>query len=190
MLGLEKSKLALRALGTDQILFRQGDAATAIYHVETGRLRLERHTEDGHHMILHSAGPGEFLAEAALFSEFYHCDAVAVSASQVRVYPKKDVLAAMVADPVSAEGLVAYMARQLQKLRHRAELRTIRSARKRVMLYLEHHADKDRKVWIEGELQQIAAELGLTREAFYRTLAKLEREGMIQRNESILEVIA
>lgn len=107
----------------------------------------------------------------------------------MRVYPKKDVLAAMVADPVSAEGLVAYMARQLQKLRHRAELRTIRSARKRVMLYLEHHADEDMRVRIEGELQQIAAELGLTREAFYRALAHLMREGAIRRNDNMLEII-
>lgn len=189
MLGLEKAKLILRDLRLDQVLFRQGDAATAIYFVEKGRLRLERHSEDGHHLTLHSAGPGEFLAEASLFSDFYHCDAVAVSAAQVRVYPKRDVLAAMLADPASAEGLVAYMARQLQKLRHRAELRTIRSARRRVMLYLEHHTEEHRQVKVEGELQQIAAELGLTREAFYRTLATLEREGVIRRQEDIIEIV-
>jgi CRP/FNR family transcriptional regulator, dissimilatory nitrate respiration regulator len=49
------------------------------------------------------------------------------------------------------------------------------------MLYLDLHAGPQGLLTLKGELQDIASELGLTREAFYRTLASLERAGVIER---------
>ena len=40
-------------------------------------------------MILHSAYRGEFFAEASLFADAYHRDAVAAAPSSVRVYQSK-----------------------------------------------------------------------------------------------------
>jgi DNA-binding MarR family transcriptional regulator len=58
----------------------------------------------------------------------------------------------------------------------------VRSAKERVMLYLELNAGPGgRTVNLRGQLQDIASELGLTREALYRTLASLERAGAIER---------
>lgn len=48
------------------------------------------------------------------------------------------------------------------------------------MLYLDFRADGE-TVQLHGELQEIASELGLTREALYRTLATLEQVGAIER---------
>jgi DNA-binding Lrp family transcriptional regulator len=51
-----------------------------------------------------------------------------------------------------------------------------------VMLYLDSSAGPDgRTVNLQGQLQDIASDLGLTREALYRTLASLERAGAIKR---------
>ena len=50
------------------------------------------------------------------------------------------------------------------------------------MLYFELNAGPDgHSVNLRGQLQDIASELGLTREALYRTLASLERVGWIER---------
>jgi CRP-like cAMP-binding protein len=58
----------------------------------------------------------------------------------------------------------------------------IHSAKERVMLYFDFHADLNGGVVnLRSQLQDIAGELGLSREAFYRTLASLEREGAIER---------
>jgi len=43
-----------------------------------------------------------------------------------------------------------------------------------------------RTITIEGQLQDIAAEVGLTREALYRTLAGLEAEGVLARVGSVM----
>ena len=53
--------------------------------------------------------------------------------------------------------------------------------------YLRLRADLDRRsIAIEGQLQDIAAEIGITREALYRTLAPLEAEGSIAREGSAI----
>jgi CRP-like cAMP-binding protein len=174
----------VRDLAAGETLFKQGDRAAAIYKVEGGRLRLVRRTVDDHLVILHTARRGEFFAEASLFAEAYHCDAVAAAPARVRVYPKASVMAALRSDPALAESFMARLAHQLQELRARMELRNIRSARERVLQYLRLRAGRGRSIAIEGQLQDMAAEVGVTREALYRTLAALEAEGSVTRTEA------
>ena len=175
----------VRVLAPGELLFRQGDRAGAIYKIETGRLRLIRRTIDDHLVILHAARRGEFFAEASLFAETYHCDAIAAVQSSIRVYPKEIVIKALRADPALADAFMARLAHQLQELRARMELRNIRSARDRVLQYLRLRAGVNgRSITIEGQLQDVAAEIGITREALYRTLAALEAEEYLTRTEN------
>jgi len=182
--SLEAGSVA-RVLAPGELLFRQGHRAWAIYKVETGRLRLIRRTIDDRLVILHTARRGELFAEASLFAETYHCDAIAAVQSSVRVYPKEIVIKALRADPALAEAFMAPLAYQLQELRARLELRNIRSARDRVLQYLRLRAGiHGRSITIEGQLQDVAAEIGITREALYRTLATLEAEEYLTRTEN------
>jgi CRP/FNR family transcriptional regulator, dissimilatory nitrate respiration regulator len=175
-----ESGSTVRVLAPGDLLFRQGDPAAAIYKVESGRLRLIRRTVDDHLVILHTARRGEFFAEASLFAEAYHCDAVAAVQSRVRTYQKAMVMDALRKEPALAEAFMARLAHQLQEIRARMELRNIRSARERVLQYLRLRVH-NRSIAVEGQLQDIAAEIGITREALYRTLAALEAEGCLTR---------
>ena len=188
---LDAMPLALEAASIDcvlapgELLFRQSDPATAIYKVEGGRIRLIRRTVDDHLVVLHTAHSGEFLAEASLFSEAYHCDAVALVASHVRSYSKVNLLAEFRTDPGLAEAFMASLARQVQDLRARLELRNVRSARERLLQYLRLRLGPNgRTVSVEGQYQDIAAEIGLTREALYRALARLQADGLLTRDAS------
>jgi len=177
----------IRVLASGELLFRQGDPAAAIYKVESGRLRLIRRTVDDHLVILHTARRGEFFAEASLFADTYHCDAVAAAQSIVRVYQKEIVINALRTNPALAEAFMARLAHQLQELRARMELRNIRSARDRVLQYLRLCAGiGGRSIALDGQLQDIAAEIGITREVLYRTLAALETEGHLTRTETAI----
>jgi CRP-like cAMP-binding protein len=176
-----------RELLANETLFHQGDKASAIFEVEQGRLRLIRHTIYGHSVILHTAHAGELFAEAALFADTYHCDAVAIVSSRVRAYPKLKLLAALRRNSALAEKYMATLARQVHLLRNRLEERNIRSARERVLRHLLLSADpKSGIVRVHGTLMDIAADMGLTHEAFYRTLAALEKEGVIARTPSAI----
>jgi len=185
MLGLDEQTLERRSLARNEALFRQGEKVTAIYFVEAGRLRLERQTFDGRSLVVGTTSSGKFFVEAALFADIFHCDAVATEPSQVRVYPKTAVLDALRADPANAISFLSLVAHQVIELRHRIEIMKVRSAKERVMLYLDLNVGPDgRTVDLRSQLQDIAGELGLTREVLYRTLASLEQAGAIERNDA------
>ena len=74
------------------------------------------------------------------------------------------------------------LAHEVIEVRQRLEIMKVRSATERVLLYLDLNVGPDgRTVDLKGELQELAGELGLTREVLYRTLASLERAGAIKR---------
>ena len=180
-----RERSRVRDLAAGEALFRQGDKALAIFEIEHGRLRLIRNTVAGHPVVLHTARAGELFAEAALFASNYHCDAVAAAASRVRIYPKRELLAAFRAEPALSERFIALLAHQIVALRARLEERNIRSARERVLHHLALATGPDgRTMPLEGTLMDLAAEIGLTHEALYRTLAALEKEGAIRRTRS------
>ena len=182
-----RQRSTTRDLDAGEALCRQGRKASAIFEVEQGRLRLIRHTIDSHPIVLHTAREGQLFAEAALFAAAYHCDAVAAIASRVRVYPKRELLTALRSDPAIAERFMAVLAHQIHALRARLEERNIRSARKRVLHHVALAAGKDgRTMSLEGTLMNLAAELGLTHEVLYRTLADLEKAGVIARTGSAI----
>jgi CRP/FNR family transcriptional regulator, dissimilatory nitrate respiration regulator len=172
-----------RRLKAGEALFKLGDKSAGLVEVVSGRVRLARVDRSGREIVLFVAAPGDTIAEASLFSPRYHCDAVASTDATVRVYPKAAVLAAFARDPKAAQGFAAMLARQVMTLRTRLEQRNIRSARERVRHFLALNVGDDgRTVDLGGAtLKETAAELGLTHEAFYRTLAALDRAGEIRR---------
>jgi CRP/FNR family transcriptional regulator, dissimilatory nitrate respiration regulator len=189
MLGLDEQAFERRTLARNEVLFRQGDRVTAIYFVEAGRLRLERRTFDGRLLILGVTPANQFFVEAALFADVFHCDAVAAEPSQVCLYPKAVVLNILRSDPASAMSFLALVARQVIELRQQVEIMKVRSAQDRVMLYLDLNTGPDgRTVSVRGELQDMASELGLSRESLYRTLASLERAGAILRSGDCITI--
>lgn len=153
----------------------------AVYVIERGRIALVRHTSEGRRVMLFTAGAGESFAEAALFSDTYHCDAVAEVPSRVAIVPKAELHALLKLRGQAAERLMARLAHQVQVLRTRLELRSIRGARERVWQALILAAGPHgRTVKLEGSLKTMASEIGLTHEAFYRAIAALEATGHIR----------
>lgn len=178
-----------KALAFGEFLFRQGDPTRGIFCLARGAIRLERATFDGRTVPLHTVRSGELFAEASLFSDTYHCDAVAMQASEVRCYPKTEILALVGSDPASATLLLETFARQVQNLRQRLELRSVRSARHRLLLALQLQAESDGSVLLTQDIQGFAFDLGLSREAVYRTLALLAKEGTIVRSRSRIRLL-
>jgi CRP-like cAMP-binding protein len=180
-----RAAAADRKLKSGETLFRLGDKPTGLYEVLSGQVRLSRVDRAGRESILFVAGSGETIAEASLFSNTYHCDAIASTDAVVRIYSKPAVLAAFERNPKLAQDFTATLARQVMNLRTRLARRNIRSARERVRHFLVLNTGADgRTVDIRGTLKDLAAELGLTHEALYRTLASLERAGEIKRGRA------
>lgn len=177
----------LERLAAGAALFRQGDATFGFFFLVSGAVRLVRVTPAGAQVAMHSVRPGELFAEASLFSPRYHCDALASRASEVLVYPKREVVRGLKDDPEALWRFSAELAHRVQELRLRLEVRQIRSARERVLQSLRLRGEGAWK--IEGTLKQFAEEVGLTHEALYRALARLERDGWIERGAGEIRVL-
>lgn len=179
----------IRKLAAGEALFAVGDAAHGFFEVRSGRLKLVRFGADGRETLLFMAGSGERFAEASLFTETYHCDAIAVSDCTIARFPKAAALAMLRTDMDARLDLTADLAREVMRLRAALTLRDIRSARERVLAYLVAQAGADgRTVAIDGLLKDVAAAIGLTPEVFYRTLAQLEAERVIRRGGGTIEL--
>ena len=177
---------AARRLVVDQgaSVFITGDPARGLFQVESGRIRMVRHAIDGSTATLHVARDGETFAEASLFAERYHCDAVADLPSTVLHYEKKLVLAHLASHPERASRWITHLSRQVQALRAQVALLGLNTARERILVFLRTACDGGAIVRLDRPWKAIASELGLTHEALYRTLAALEREGLIERDSA------
>jgi CRP-like cAMP-binding protein len=171
-----------REIAAGDTVFQQGDPAGDIFLVAAGCVRLVRYTADGDALTMFRAKPGETFAEAALFAEVYHCTAVADLASRVSCFPKAQLLKGLEEQPAAMLDLIALLSSQVRKLRTLLEIRSIHAAPARTMQYLRLHVDARTGVYSPaGSLKDVALELGLAHETFYRTLASLERDGKITR---------
>jgi CRP/FNR family transcriptional regulator, dissimilatory nitrate respiration regulator len=178
-----------RRLKPGQTLFHTGSKSAGFYEVVSGTVRLVRVDRSGREAVLQVASAGETVAEASLFSSTYHCDAIAATEAVVRLYPKITVLAELQRDPRTALSFAAMLARQVMTLRTRLERRNIHSARDRIRHFLTVNVGADgRTVVLPGTLKELAADLGLTHEALYRTLARMEADSEIIRAGTMIKI--
>lgn len=175
----------VRTLGPGELVFRSGSAARHVHFLAQGRVTLSRFGPQGEPVAIHVAQTGEYFAEASLHSDRYHCDAVVVVPSVVASIPSPGLRELLCRDPEFAMQWVAILSRQLRQTRARVERLSLKGAADRVrhLLLIEGKGAAHRYT-VRGSVKDLAAELGLTHEALYRTLAAMERDGVIERRGS------
>lgn len=171
------------SLESGQTLFRQGDDPPGLPFVTDGQIDLLRHTETGRSVRIHVARPGETFAEASIFAEHCHCDAVAAGPSHLRLLPKRSVLGALETHPGLGQVFSLHLAQSLMTARRLLELRAITPLTERVLARLSDLADATGALPRQMSLISIAADLDVTPPALYRTIAALEKRGLLTRPE-------
>ncbi|QFT34393.1 Global nitrogen regulator [Labrenzia sp. THAF82] len=184
--GLQATDVALKK---HNFLFRTGDQVKRMFFVRTGRLVMVRILESGQELVVQRADPGDLFAEASLFSDRYHCDAVGETDVRCTAYDKAAVLEAL-NDPAMAMLMLKAYSIQIRGLRNQIELRNIKRADDRVYSYLQS-LPPDAKGWRDPHLswKDISRTLGLSHEACYRALALLDKSKRIEREENRCRLI-
>jgi CRP-like cAMP-binding protein len=164
-------------------LFNSGDRPMAMYYVMSGEVHLARQSLAGSELVLQRTHRG-FLAEASLDQAAYHCDAVAVVPSEVLVLAR-EVFHLALSDECFRSAWVAHLARELRRARAQCERLSLRTAGERIVHYIETEGDSG-SITLGRSKKEWAAELGLTHEALYRALGRMQRSGQITVNGSAL----
>ena len=155
-------------LKKDDVLFRANDAVTSMHFVVDGTIDLIRHSQTGIKLILQRAEPNQVLAEASAHSDSYHCDAVATQPTVLKSITKRNFLSILGKDPAVNLAWLKHLSSVVQTARYRAEIRTLRTVSDRLDAWSDFRSGLPPK----GQLQNLAEELGVSREALYRELAR------------------
>jgi CRP-like cAMP-binding protein len=118
-------------------------------------------------MIFANAGPGDIVAEGSAYSEIYHCDAIVSAGGEAAVIGRPSFRDRLRGDPDLADRWAQHLAIALRDARARTELRSLRRVADRLDAWLA----AGNELPPHGQLQDVAAEISVTREALYRTLS-------------------
>lgn len=171
------------SLAAGQILLQQGEPANNLYWVESGKLRLVSFVNQ--RMITHYfVGEGELLAESALQFDTYACTAIAETSAELLAIPKDEFAAALRQSPRLSELYLANLTQRFQSTKDLLELRSISSARDRILHYLmQRRPAGQTTVTLDRPLKMLASDLALTPEGLSRLLSRLQTEGVITRKK-------
>jgi CRP-like cAMP-binding protein len=156
-----------------------------MHAVLDGEMRLVRVTSRGAEVVLQRARAG-FLAEASLDQAAYHCDAVASADSQILVIPLAAFRTALT-DAAFQQAWMAHLAHELRNVRAMTERISLRTARERIIHYIETEGRSGALTMTQSK-KDWAAELGLTHEALYRELSRMQRLGELAIAGSTLQL--
>jgi len=173
-----------QTLFAGQILFQQGEFVESIFFVEVGQIRLVTFTD--HQTITYSlAEADEVFAEAALFEETFACTAIADILSRVAAIPKPLFLQVLHQSPQLNEIYLLQLSYRVSNLKSSLMLRSIRSARERLLHYLSQQVEADGKtIILRRSLKDLAHEIGLDPDVVSRGLTQLQRDGIINRQKA------
>ncbi|WP_299410697.1 MULTISPECIES: Crp/Fnr family transcriptional regulator [Roseobacteraceae] len=159
-----------RSLHEGETLFRRGDQVEWAFLVRVGQISLRRALKDGGLLTLHTASATELVAEASLFADCYHCDAVAEVPATVSLVSKTE-LKGLLENSASSDQLSVKAfestARELQNLRTRIEIMRLRKVADRLDAYLELYGSPELGGWV-----RVADWIGASPPALYRELAE------------------
>jgi CRP-like cAMP-binding protein len=180
------------ALGTVQVvrrgdvLFREGEPATALYLLETGRIKLTQISTGGHEVILRYMGPEEIFAAVALVRAPYPATATATERTRLRSWSGAALDTISREHPLFAANVLRAVSTHTREALSRVrELATepVPQRLARTLLRLSqqigrHHPDGS--VDLERITQQELAEIsGTTLYTVSRTLAEWSADGIV-----------
>ena len=176
-----------RKLRRGELLFAAGDENVACATLLKGALKVATVDEEGTERILALVHPAGFIGE--LFAPFAHHDVVALTDSELCLFPKSELGRAIELNPKLAQALLRRSQEDLLQSRELLALSGRRSASAKVAGLLtglaEAASDSSCHAARAFELPltrgEIAGMLGLTIETVSRAITRFERAGVISR---------
>lgn len=172
----------------DERLFRVREPVRHVYLVLHGEARLLRTDRHGNTIVLQRARSG-FIAQASLDSHAYHCDGITPEPSGLLCLPVDAFRQALENKPAFRQGWLSLLMQEVRKLRAQCERLSLNSATDRVMHYLVAESNSD-TLTLHQTKKAWAAELGLSHEALYRALRRLQDAGQLNVEGNRLTLMA
>jgi CRP-like cAMP-binding protein len=170
------------------VLFSQGDAATAVFYVQTGRVKLTVVSPQGKEAVVGILEPGAFFGEGCLAGQVVcMATATALEASTIARIDKVAMIRVLNEEPAFAALFVAYLLSH--SIRIQADLvdHLFNSAEKRlarILLLMAHFGKEGQPVPVIPQISQemLADMIGTTRSRVSFFLNRFKKLGFIKYN--------
>jgi len=169
-------------------LFSQGEEANGFYLVLQGRIKIYRLSPQGKEYILRIVGPGETLAEAAVFSgTTYPAAADSLEDSRLYYFRKSAFVQLIRQDPQLALNMISGLSLLLRNLAQQVEDLSLHEVSSRLARYLldqaakkDLHLNDGVQIPLEMKKNLLASRLGTIGETLSRTMAKMKQRGLLE----------
>jgi CRP/FNR family transcriptional regulator len=202
--GLEEAELekirgiaSVHSFRKGTSLFSQGEAASGLYLVISGRVKIYRLSPQGQEYVMRIVGPGETLAEAAVFSgQTYPASAEVLEESSLIYLRKSDFLLLIKESPQLALNMITGLSQLLRQLARQVEDLSLKEVSARLARFLIEEAtqkcptpDQALRISLEIKKNLLAGRLGTIGETLSRTLAKMKQKGLIEISGNMITII-
>lgn len=161
-----------------QIIFQQGQDPLGLFAVQSGLVKLEVNSLDGHAHTLRILGPGGVVGYRSLFArESYKANAIAIEETSLCYIPKKELFQVFIDHPEATLNFMQAICKDLRSAEEKWVDQMDKEASERIaeaLLFLQDHFNEQK--WTRREIAQWA---GTTPETVMRTLSHFEKEGLI-----------
>jgi CRP-like cAMP-binding protein len=176
----------------NRIILLENDWGGSVYFIVEGWVKIRTHNVDGKEVTLNIVGKGEVVGEMAALEEAPRStDAITLTETTISSVPAIDFVGLLNSEPLAGIRLSQLMAKRLRQLNRRLRLREADSLSRvaDTLLFLAEGQGKRAASGVtipnlpHRELSSIS---GLARETVTRSLTKLEKKGLIQRQQETL----
>jgi CRP/FNR family transcriptional regulator, cyclic AMP receptor protein len=185
----------------DQPIFRQGDAADAVFYIQQGKVQITVVSEQGKEGVIAIQEPGEFFGEGCMAGQLLHlATASAMADCTIVRIAKNAMVQALRDDPTFAQLFMAFLLSRNAQIESDLVDQLFNSSEKRlarVLLLLANFGKDGKLETVLSPINQeiLAAKVGTTRSRInffmnkFRKLGFIEYNGTLKVHTSLLNVI-
>ncbi|CCH94797.1 Genome sequencing data, contig C282 [Microcystis aeruginosa PCC 9432] len=186
------SHVVTRTHPANRAILLENDWGGSVYFILDGWVKIRTYNMDGKEVTLNILGKGEIVGEmAALEESTRSTDAITLTTATISSIPAQDFVNLLKSEPLAGIRLSQLMAKRLRQVNQRLRLREADSLSRvaDTLLFLaEGQGEKSGQGAIIPNLphRELSGISGLARETVTRSLTKLEKKGLIQREQESL----
>ncbi len=189
-LSLLEPSLSLKKVRKGEQIFSEGMDASAFFIVVSGKVKIYKVSPDGKEYTLHIHGPGDLVAEAAIFdSMVYPASCIPIENSTLIRVSRRGFISLIKNHPELSLKMMSGYSKRLRQFVAKIEELSLKDIKARLAGYLLENSTVENRVNVCHLLyskKELSSLLGTIPETLSRALAFLKQKGLIVEKDNLI----
>jgi CRP/FNR family transcriptional regulator, cyclic AMP receptor protein len=177
-----------RDLRRNDVLFRQGEEATELFVVESGRVAIANRSDDGRESLVALMEAGDLFGEMGLFDGVRSADARALETSTVVAVPYAPLREALDRQPKALWSVVELLARRIRAVDEALADTVFLDVPGRTAKRLLELAGDGDQFQLPVTQEELAAMVGASRERVNKAISQFVRLGWLEQQDRVYRI--